>query len=45
MRHQYDRPWGPGEERRSRMVVIAEHDDIKEAEIRDILAGVAEAAE
>lgn len=45
VRHQYDRPWGPGEERRSRLVVIAEHDDIKEAEIRDILVGITEAAE
>ena len=45
VRHQYDRPWEPGEERRSRLVVIAEHDDIKEAEIRDILVGVREAAE
>ncbi|WP_298936732.1 cobalamin biosynthesis protein CobW [uncultured Ruegeria sp.] len=45
VRHQYDRPWGSGEERRSRLVVIAEHDDIKEAEIRDILVGVTEAAE
>ncbi|WP_209503332.1 MULTISPECIES: cobalamin biosynthesis protein CobW [unclassified Ruegeria] len=45
VRHQYDRPWEPGEERRSRLVVIAEHDDIKEAEIRDILVGVTEVAE
>ncbi len=45
VRHQYDRQWEPGEDRRSRMVVIAEHDDIKEAEIREILAGVTEAAE
>ncbi|WP_170517378.1 cobalamin biosynthesis protein CobW [Ruegeria atlantica] len=45
VRHQYDRPWEPGEERRSRLVVIAEHDDIKEAAIREILAGVTEAAE
>ncbi|SLN15935.1 cobalamin biosynthesis protein CobW [Ruegeria meonggei] len=45
VRHQYDRPWEAGEERRSRLVVIAEHDDIKEAAIRDILVGVAEAAE
>ncbi len=45
VRHQYDRPWEPGEDRRSRLVVIAEHDDIKEAEIRDILVGVTEAAE
>ncbi|WP_171102260.1 cobalamin biosynthesis protein CobW [Ruegeria sp. HKCCD7255] len=45
VRHQYDRPWQPGEDRRSRLVVIAEHDDIKEAEIRAILAPVNEAAE
>jgi cobalamin biosynthesis protein CobW len=45
VRHQYDRPWKPDEARRSRLVVIAEHDDIKEAEIRDILVGVTEAAE
>ncbi|WP_171128776.1 MULTISPECIES: cobalamin biosynthesis protein CobW [unclassified Ruegeria] len=45
VRHQYDRPWQPGEDRRSRLVVIAEHDDIKEAEIRAILAPVSEAAE
>ncbi|WP_109313936.1 MULTISPECIES: cobalamin biosynthesis protein CobW [Ruegeria] len=45
VRHQYDRPWEPGEERRSRLVVIAEHDDINEAAIRDILVGVTEAAE
>ncbi len=45
VRHQYDRPWQPGEDRRSRLVVIAEHDDIKEAAIRDILVGVTEAAE
>lgn len=45
VRHQYDRPWNPGEERRSRLVVIAEHDDINEGAIRDILVGVTEAAE
>ena len=45
VRHQYDRPWRPGEARRSRLVVIAEHDDINEARIRDILVGVPEAAE
>ena len=45
IRHQYDRPWRPGEARRSRLVVIAEHDDINEARIRDILVGVPEAAE
>ena len=45
VRHQYDRPWRPGEARRSRLVVIAEHDDINEARIHDILVGVPEAAE
>ena len=45
VRHQYDRPWQPDEARRSRLVVIAEHDDINEARILDILVGVAEAAE
>ena len=45
VRHQYDRPWQPDEARRSRLVVIAEHDDINEARIRDILVGIAEAAE
>ncbi len=43
VRHQYDRPWQPDEARRSRLVVIAEHDDINEAAIRDILVGVTEA--
>ena len=45
VRHQYDRPWRPDEVRRSRLVVIAEHDDINEARIHDILVGVPEAAE
>ena len=45
VRHQYDRPWQPDEARRSRLVVIAEHDDIDEARIRGILVGIAEAAE
>ena len=45
VRHQYDRPWQPDEARRSRLVVIAEHDDINEARILDILVGIAEAAE
>ena len=45
IRHQYDRPWQPDEARRSRLVVIAEQDDIHEARIRDILVGVTEAAE
>ncbi|MDC0736676.1 cobalamin biosynthesis protein CobW [Cognatishimia sp. SS12] len=29
VRHQFDRPWKPEEGRRGRVVVIAEHDDIK----------------
>jgi len=37
VRHQYDRPWGDGP-RASRLVVIAEHDDIDEAAIRAVLA-------
>ncbi len=35
VRHQFDRPWdGP---RQSRLVVIAEHDDIDAAKIREVL--------
>lgn len=37
VRHQYDRPWRPGEARRGRLVVIAEHDDIDAAAIAGIL--------
>ncbi|MBD3785337.1 MAG: cobalamin biosynthesis protein CobW [Sphingomonadales bacterium] len=37
VRHQFDRPWGP-EPRRSRLVVIAEHDRIDPAAIRAVLA-------
>ena len=37
VRHQYDRPWGDTP-RASRLVVIAEHDDIDEAAIRAVLA-------
>lgn len=37
VRHQYDRPWGDAP-RASRLVVIAEHDDINEAAIRAVLA-------
>jgi len=37
VRHQYVRPWGDGP-RASRLVVIAEHDDIDEAAIRAVLA-------
>ncbi|MCV3271376.1 cobalamin biosynthesis protein CobW [Roseobacter sinensis] len=37
VRHQYDRPWQPDEARRGRLVVIAEHDDIKRATIEAVL--------
>ena len=37
VRHQYDRPWRADEGRAGRVVVIGEHDDMKEAEIRAIL--------
>ncbi|RMC35318.1 cobalamin biosynthesis protein CobW [Paracoccus alkanivorans] len=36
VRHQYDRPWGDAP-RVSRLVVIAEHDDVNEAAIRNVL--------
>ncbi len=39
VRHQYDRPWGPGEARQGRLVVIGEHDDMNAAAIRAILVG------
>ncbi|MEX0280333.1 MAG: cobalamin biosynthesis protein CobW [Arenibacterium sp.] len=46
VRHQFDRPWAPGENRQGRLVVIAEHDDIKPEIIHAALgAQVAEAAE
>lgn len=38
VRHQFDRPWGD-RPRLSRLVVIAEHDDIDEAAIRAVLVG------
>ncbi|CAM3093430.1 cobalamin biosynthesis protein CobW [Paracoccus aminovorans] len=38
VRHQFDRPWGD-QPRLSRLVVIAEHDDIDEAAIREVLHG------
>lgn len=37
VRHQFDRPWLPGEDRQGRIVVIAEHDDVNEAAIRAAL--------
>ncbi|MEO0654534.1 MAG: cobalamin biosynthesis protein CobW [Pseudomonadota bacterium] len=45
VRHQYDRPWRPGEARTGRLVVIAEHDDIDRAQLMAILAPAQEAAE
>ncbi|AWI86353.1 cobalamin biosynthesis protein CobW (plasmid) [Alloyangia pacifica] len=38
VRHQFDRMWQPGETRAGRLVVIAEHDDIREDEIRAALS-------
>ncbi len=37
VRHQFDRPWAPGEIRVGRLVVIAEHDDINLDAIRSVL--------
>ena len=37
IRHQFDRPWAPGEARVGRLVVIAEHDDIDAQAIRTAL--------
>ncbi len=37
IRHQYDRPWQPGEDRTGHLVVIGEHDDVSEAAIRATL--------
>ena len=37
VRHQYDRPWKPDEQRQGRLVVIAEHDDIDAQVIRKAL--------
>ena len=45
VRHQFDRLWAPGEARQGRLVVIAEHDDIRPDTIRAALGVVAEAAE
>jgi cobalamin biosynthesis protein CobW len=39
VRHQFDRPWAPGEGRRGALVVIAEHDDINRAAIEAALLG------
>ena len=45
VRHQYDRPWGPNETRQGRMVVIAEHHDVKYDAIQAALGQPAAAAE
>ncbi len=45
VRHQYDRAWKADEARQGRLVVIAEHDDIDAAAIRDILTRIPAAAE
>ncbi|MBV7392599.1 cobalamin biosynthesis protein CobW [Mameliella sediminis] len=45
VRHQFDRPWKPGEDRQGRLVVIAEHDDIRPDAIRAVLGVATEAAE
>ncbi|WP_204115817.1 cobalamin biosynthesis protein CobW [Shimia biformata] len=37
VRHQFDRPWKPEENRRGRVVVIAEHDDVNVEAIRAAL--------
>ncbi len=41
VRHQFDRPWAPDEARQGRLVVIAEHDDIRPQAIRDVLGASA----
>ena len=45
VRHQFDRPWAPGEARQGRLVVIAEHDDIRRDVIETALGRVPRAAE
>lgn len=45
VRHQFDRPWKPDEARQGRLVVIAEQNNIKPAQIQAALGVVAEAAE
>ncbi|MBV1927306.1 MAG: cobalamin biosynthesis protein CobW [Rhodobacteraceae bacterium] len=39
VRSQFDRPWTPQEPRQGRLVVIAEHDDMDDTAIRDVLLG------
>ena len=45
VRHQFDRPWSPTEARQGRLVVIAEHDNIRRSVIEDALGVVPRAAE
>lgn len=45
VRHQYDRPWAPGEPRGTRLVVIAEHDRVDRGTIEAALAEAAESRE
>ena len=45
VRQQYDRPWKPDEARQGRLVVIAEHDDIRPEVIGAALGIVPQAAE
>ncbi|NNE82318.1 MAG: cobalamin biosynthesis protein CobW [Silicimonas sp.] len=37
VRHQFDRPWAPSEDRQGKLVVIGEHDDINLDAIRAVL--------
>ena len=39
VRWQYDRTWGPNEDKQGRLVVIAEHDDIVRLSIETVLLG------
>jgi cobalamin biosynthesis protein CobW len=45
VRHQFDRPWAPGEARVGKLVVIAEHDDVNMDAIRSVLVPEVVAAE
>jgi cobalamin biosynthesis protein CobW len=45
VRHQYDRPWEPGEARTGHLVVIGEHDDVDVDAIRSVLVPMRAAAE
>ena len=45
IRHQYDRPWHPGEDRTGHLVVIGEHDDVDAARVLSVLVPQRAAAE